>query len=183
MKKVLMIMLAAGVMAFTACSDKKDKDHDDMDQLTQNEEDHGEGEEGDVVFETNEAGGYGDVVTPEGAMEIAALVADMDKADGYSGKVKGTVVASCQNKGCWMKMDCGNGEEMMVSFKDYGFFVPFDISGKEVVIEGTAEMKEVSVDELRHLAEDAGKTAEEIEAITESKNELNFVADGVIIVG
>jgi len=183
MKKMMMILLAGAALSFTACNEKEDHDSgDDMDQLTQNEATHEEGEKTEGV-EVNAVGGYGKEVTADGAMDIAMFASDLEKADGFQGKVKGTVVASCQNKGCWMKMDCGNGEEMMVSFKDYGFFVPMDISGKEVVIEGIAEMKEVNVEELRHLAEDEGLPQEEIDAITESRNELSFVADGVIVVG
>jgi hypothetical protein len=39
----------------------------------------------------------------------------------------------------------------------------------------------VSVEDLRHLAEDAGKSEAEIEAITHPREELTFVAEGVII--
>jgi hypothetical protein len=37
------------------------------------------------------------------------------------------------------------------------------------------------VEELKHLAEDAGKSKEEIEAITEPKEELKFLATGVLL--
>lgn len=176
MKKLWIIVMLATTVSLSACGEKKDKPtEEDYDDLTQTEKVEG--------VEVNEAGGYGKVISTDGAIELASLVADMEKADGFSGKVKGTVVASCQNKGCWMTLDGGDGNTMMVSFKDYGFFVPMDMAGKEVVIEGTAAIKEVSVDELRHLAEDAGKSAAEIEAITAGKEELSFVADGVMVVG
>ncbi|MBK7110455.1 MAG: DUF4920 domain-containing protein [Bacteroidetes bacterium] len=80
-----------------------------------------------------------------------------------------------------MKLDLGNGESMRVSFKDYGFFVPKDLEGKQVIVQGVAEVKTISVDDQRHFAEDAGKTKEEIESITEPQEELVFVADGVIV--
>ena len=80
-----------------------------------------------------------------------------------------------------MTLDAGNGETMMVTFKDYGFFVPKDITGATVVIDGKAEIREVSVDEQRHMAADAGKSQKEIDAITTPKQELRFVADGVLI--
>ena len=69
----------------------------------------------------------------------------------------------------------------MVKFKDYGFFMPKDIAGKEVIINGKAYVEEVSVDEQRHYAEDAGKTKEEIAKITEPKRTFSFEADGVLI--
>ena len=49
---------------------------------------------------------------------------------------RGTVTEVCKAKGCWMKVALENGEETMVKFKDYGFFVPKDMAGKEVVING-----------------------------------------------
>jgi hypothetical protein len=70
---------------------------------------------------------------------------------------------------------------MRVTFKDYGFFVPKDSKGKEVVIEGIAMRKVTPVDELRHYAEDAGKSPEEVAAITEPVQELAFEAVGVLL--
>lgn len=93
--------------------------------------------------------------------------------------LRGTVNAVCQKKGCWMTIAAGKDTEMMVKFKDYGFFVPLDISGREVVMHGKAYYQVTPVDELRHYAEDAGKSAEEVAGITEDKRELHFLADGV----
>ena len=69
----------------------------------------------------------------------------------------------------------------MVKFYDYGFFVPKDISGKEVIVEGKAFKEVTPFDELRHYAEDAGKSADEIAAITEPKAEWKFEATGVLV--
>uniref|UniRef100_UPI0035622737 DUF4920 domain-containing protein n=1 Tax=Seonamhaeicola sp. TaxID=1912245 RepID=UPI0035622737 len=91
------------------------------------------------------------------------------------------VLKVCKAKGCWMTLDLGDGNEAMVKFKDYGFFVPKDIAGKDVVVNGKAYVKEVPVDELQHYAEDAGKSAEEIAAITKPKKTFSFEADGVLI--
>jgi hypothetical protein len=130
--------------------------------------------------EVNAAGGYGQIITAEGAMACDALVSSMAASGETPAKVQGSISAVCQVSGCWMKMDCGNGETMRVTFKDYGFFVPKDLSGSSVIIQGVAVKKEVSVDVLRHFAEDEGKSQEEIEAITEPAWELEFVADGVL---
>ena len=96
-------------------------------------------------------------------------------------KVSGTVESVCQVKGCWMKVKMDNGETMRVMFKDYAFFVPKDIAGKTVVFEGEAQKKMVPVEHLQHYAKDAGKSKEEIAKITEPKEELTFIADGVIV--
>ena len=87
----------------------------------------------------------------------------------------------CQSKGCWMLLDLGE-DEAMVRFKDYGFFMPKNIADREVIVNGKAYVSEMSIDEQRHYAEDAGKTQEEIEAINEVKKTLSFEADGVLVV-
>ena len=56
-----------------------------------------------------------------------------------------------------------------------------DIAGKTIVFEGNAKTKTTSVDELRHYAEDAGKSKDEIAKITEAKTELAFEANGVLV--
>ena len=48
-------------------------------------------------------------------------------------------------------------------------------------MQGYAYRSVTPVDELKHLAQDAGKTQEEIEAITEPKEELKFLASGVLL--
>lgn len=100
-------------------------------------------------------------------------------ADTLQTTLQGTVNEVCQAKGCWMTIAAGDDIEMMVKFKDYGFFMPKDISGREVVMHGMAYYQITPVDELRHYAEDAGKSEEEIAMITEPKKELHFLADGV----
>jgi hypothetical protein len=181
MKKVIYSLLViSGTIMMVSCGgkDKKDDHSEDMEDLTMNE---------GSVFQFasytpgDSAKTYGKAITSDGAANIKNVASNKATANGYTGKVTGTVTSVCQAKGCWMTLDAGNGETMMVTFKDYGFFVPKDISGKTVVIEGKAEIRTVSVDEQRHLAADAGKSQKEIEAITEPKDELRFVADGVLI--
>ncbi len=104
----------------------------------------------------------------------------MDKG-AFTGKITAKVTEVCLEKGCWMKVEKGNGETMMVRFKDYGFFMPKDIIGKTVVLEGEAKSKEVSVKQQQHFAQDAGKSKAEIDKIKEVKKEMQFVAKGVLV--
>ncbi len=53
----------------------------------------------------------------------------------------------------------------------------------EAIVNGKAFVSETSVEELKHYAEDAGKSKEEIEAITEPKRTYGFLADGVLLKG
>ena len=124
---------------------------------------------------------FGAAITADGAISYDEMLAKMGTSDSLAVKVTGKVGEVCQAKGCWMTMDLGNGEIMRIKFKDYGFFVPKDAAGKTATIEGVAKKEKVDIDELKHLAEDAGKSEAEINAINQAKEELTFVADGVII--
>ena len=95
--------------------------------------------------------------------------------------VEGTIEECCQKKGCWMKVALTEDESMRVSFKDYGFFVPLDAGGKTMVMKGIASYDTIDVDFLKHLAEDANATQEEIDAITEPELAITFEATGVLI--
>lgn len=115
------------------------------------------------------------------ASSMAAHYKTMNAGDSINSKIIAKVNEVCQAKGCWMQLNLDNDNEVMVKFKDYGFFVPKDITGKNVIINGKAFVKEVSVDEQRHYAEDAGKSAEEIASIIEPKRTYAFEADGVLV--
>jgi hypothetical protein len=80
-------------------------------------------------------------------------------------------------------MDVASGEDtVFVRFLDYGFFVPTEgAEGKRTVLQGEAFYDTLSVEALRHYAEDAGKSPEEIAAITEEELRLAFTATGVMI--
>lgn len=104
----------------------------------------------------------------------------MKPGDTINTKVKAEIIEVCSKKGCWMTLDMDDEKEVMVKFKDYGFFMPLDAKG-EVIISGKAFVAETPVDELKHYAEDAGKSKEEIEAITVPQLEYKFEADGVLL--
>ena len=38
--------------------------------------------------------------------------------------IKGVIKEVCSKKGCWMRLPLTDEEDLMVRFKDYGFFVP-----------------------------------------------------------
>ena len=124
---------------------------------------------------------YGAGTSVEGDLLSADILPSRLQKDKYAGKVTGKVVEVCQEKGCWMKLQKSDGEPLMVKFKDYKFFMPKDIVGKDVVLEGQAVVKEVPVKQLKHYAKDAGKSQEEIDKIKESKREIQFVAAGVLV--
>ena len=117
-------------------------------------------------------------IAKEAAVVIDLLNAQIEVQDVT---IIGKVNSVCQAKGCWMTIDLPNGEQMTIKFKDYGFFMPKDCSGKSVIAHGKTFKKTTSVAELKHLAEDAGKTKKEIKKIKAPKEEIRFEADGVIL--
>ncbi|WP_405227216.1 DUF4920 domain-containing protein [Dokdonia sp. Asnod1-B02] len=127
---------------------------------------------------------YGEKISAAGAMtkiEISEKYAALAEGDTAIVKFEAPINDVCASKGCWMRLDIADEEQVFVKFKDYGFFVPTDTKDGNAVVEGKAYLEEVSVDELRHMAEDAGKSKEEIAAITKPERELRFMADGVLI--
>lgn len=124
---------------------------------------------------------YGAKTTAANAVEVNILEEKLETSPKFTGKVKGTVIGVCEKKGCWMKLAQTDGDGIMIRFKDYKFFMPQNIVGKEVVLDGKAEMTTTSVEMLKHYAEDAGKSKEEIAKITEPKKEIEFIAKGVLV--
>lgn len=112
---------------------------------------------------------------------MAQKFKSMQEGDTVSVKFATKINEVCQAKGCWMKLDLGSDQEAMVKFKDYGFFVPLNTADKEVVVRGKAYVTKIPVKEQQHYAEDAGKSAAEIQAITSPKFTYAFEADGVLI--
>lgn len=93
----------------------------------------------------------------------------------------GRITQVCQNAGCWVQVDKGNGETFMVRFKDH-FTIPTDTpAGSMAVMHGIAYMDTVTVEQLQHFAYDAEKTKEEIAKITEPSYRFNFEADGILL--
>lgn len=127
---------------------------------------------------------FGKEIVADGALDAIAMLEQykgLKVGDSLDTKVTAKVLEVCKKKGCWMKLALDNEEEVMVKFKDYGFFMPKDLAGKEVIVNGKAYVKSIPVDEQRHYAEDGGATKEEIAAITEPKNTYSFEADGVLL--
>ena len=124
---------------------------------------------------------FGDTLTPENAIPADQLLSKLIGKDSLQVKITGTIEEVCQKKGCWMNVSLGNGQSMKIRFKDYSFFVPKDANGKTAIFEGIAYNDTIPVNELKHYAEDEGKSKEEVEKITKPEISVSFEANGVII--
>ncbi len=123
----------------------------------------------------------GDTIDANGAVDVNTLPALLDGYDSFECKLRGEINAVCQTKGCWMTMPISEDEDLLVRFKDYGFFVPKNSSGHNGVIEGIAYVDTIDVAERKHLAQDEGLSEEEIAAIDQPEIKYTFMARGVII--
>lgn len=133
------------------------------------------------AFTINAQSFFGEKIDNSELQSMGDIYKELQKKETINTKIEGTIVDVCSVKGCWMNISDGEGHDFFVKFKDYGFFMPKDAAGQKVVARGMAYIERVSVDELRHYAEDAGKNKEEIAKITASELSYHFLADGIIL--
>ncbi|TBW26510.1 DUF4920 domain-containing protein [Gramella sp. KN1008] len=158
------------LLGFTSCKQNKSENNADLAKL-ENIQDEYESF-GERISASNSLS----------AREMQQKYQSLKPGDTIQAKFNTRVNAVCKMKGCWMELDLPETEEdPMIKFKDYGFFVPKDIEGREVIVEGLAFIEEISVEDRRHFAQDAGKNAEEIEAINEPEKSFGFLAHGVLL--
>lgn len=166
--------------------DGHDHDHDHAGH--DHDHDHGDAtEKGDGVH-------FGATITVEEAVALADVLAKVEAGEGLQEikvdeettiqalptKIEGTVSEVCQAAGCWLKLATEDGKEIFIN-TNHEFFVPKDLTGKTVVVEGNAYKEETSVEMLKHFAEDKKASAEEIAAITQPKVEYKLDATGLVI--
>ena len=125
---------------------------------------------------------FGSAITADGAFKISELPARLTDKDSANVKIEAKVVAVCPKMGCWMKLEMPDNSTVYVDMKDYSFFVPTALKGKTVAVAGVAKNEITSVEDLRHIAEDAKKSKKEIEAIIEPKKEITLTATGIVVI-
>ncbi len=90
------------------------------------------------------------------------IAVDGDRYIDKAVRVETRVSKVCKKKGCFFIAQQGNSV-VRVSFKDYGFFVPTDITGKQVMLVGQVVANELTPEKAKHLAEDLGESEESVE--------------------
>ena len=101
---------------------------------------------------------FGAVLPDHGTpLSLGDLVNDNDKYQDQEVLLATRIAKVCQKKGCFFVATEG-ATTARVSFKDYGFFIPTDSGGKDVVLLGTFSRKTVSKEEAEHYAKDLGET-------------------------
>ncbi len=168
MKKIIFIFIV--VFSFAACK----KENKNVKVKKESE-----------TVKTEKLVSFGKKITADNFVskdKILNTFKNLKKGDTVAVKFKTKINKSCKKKGCWMRLDLGDEQETLVRFKDYGFFVPLNAQGKEVIVNGKAYLDVVTVDELRHYAKDEGLSEEEINKITEEEITFAVESDGVLLV-
>jgi hypothetical protein len=125
---------------------------------------------------------YGSKVTTANSVDAEKLPSLLKEKDTLTIKLKATVLDACASKGCWMTLKLNDKTSAFVKMKDYAFFVPQDIIGKTVVVDGISYIKTTSVEDLKHYAEDAKKSQQEIDAIVQPEKQVRVLANGILVI-
>src|SRR5690606_20461235 len=81
-------------------------------------------------------GFFGEEIDPSNAISTEEFKSLMAENDSIEVKLAASINECCKKTSCWMTVDLGEGEELLVRFKDYGFFVPKNADGLNAVIQG-----------------------------------------------
>ena len=104
------------------------------------------------VTDTHET--FGAVISdPADPISLSTLVENHADYEGSSVVVETRVSQVCQKKGCFFIAQDGD-TTVRITFKDYGFFVPTNISGRRVTLVGELKRVELSDEQAAHLEED-----------------------------
>lgn len=109
------------------------------------------------------------------ASTLFKVISEMDSTSKVFIQTKVNKV--CQMDGCFFIAVDGD-LTARVTFKDYGFVIPTNSTGKEVFLEGILSRKIISEKQAKHFAEDLG---EETDKIVGDQAEYSIVATSVLI--
>ncbi|SDH03331.1 DUF4920 domain-containing protein [Psychroflexus sediminis] len=170
MKKLLFLPI---LLMFLACGSKESKQ--DNQGLTETPS-----QEKELSIETDSIfGNEFSSAEVKSNSEMLAFYQDLKPGDTLSVQFQSQVEGVCAKKGCWMKLNLAEGRFAHVTFKDYGFFVPKDSQGHQMLVNGIAFIEQTDVKTLRHYAKDAGQSEADIAKITEPELNYRFIAEGV----
>lgn len=115
--------------------------------------------------------------TIDEAIDVVGLAQLLSAPTVYLGesiKVHTRVNKVCQKKGCFFIAQ-QDEHVIRVSFRDYGFFVPTDISGKEVTLVGELIQQQISEAQADHFNNDLADT----NSVVTAGVQYELVADAV----
>lgn len=173
MKKLLLLPI---LLMFLACG-QQNSTEEKKDPIEQSTESPSEEKELSILTDDQFGESFQNKEIKK-AEDMLKIYQDLSLGDTLQVQFQSQVQSVCAKKGCWMTLDLPEDMNVHVTFKDYGFFVPKDSKGEEMVVEGRAFIEETDVETLKHYAEDAGKSEEDIAAITSPEMNYRFIAEG-----
>jgi Domain of unknown function (DUF4920) len=124
-------------------------------------------------------GGYGEKITTAKTSDVREGLKLFQEKGIAENTLKGKISKVCQTEGCWFMFALDSGE-LFVDF-DHKFEIPKDVAGRTATAQGHFYRDTTTVEQLKEYAKDDGKSAKEIEAITEPEIRTVFLATGVSI--
>ena len=119
---------------------------------------------------------FGAALTLEQATPLAAVLADPERYAGEPVLVAGRLTDVCQRKGCWTELQDGSAR-VRVRFKDYGFFLPKDSTGRQALAQGVVTIETLSQDGARHYESESRDG--DPDSIVGPQRQVGFLASGV----
>ena len=86
-------------------------------------------------------------------LNMATLVEDSSSHLGKAFQTEARIAKVCQKKGCFFIAQ-QDEHVLRVSFRDYGFFIPTDSSGKTVLLAGELIQKTMTPEQSAHFNQD-----------------------------
>jgi Domain of unknown function (DUF4920) len=118
---------------------------------------------------------YGAQIKAKNPLSLQAALRQLDSMPSADVLIESKVDKVCEVKGCWMALTNAK-DDVRVTFKDYGFFVPSSIIGKTVLVQGKLEKVVMSLEDTKHYIKDAGGDPSKV---TTPRTEYRIVASGV----
>lgn len=91
------------------------------------------------------------------------------------------IVKSVGKTGVWLTLNSNSNKEIMATFADPNLVLPKLMIGKEVVLDGEAELKTLSVAQQKAFALENQTSPEEILRIKKEKEIVSFEAKGLVV--
>jgi hypothetical protein len=125
------------------------------------------------------ADSFGAALTLEEATPLASVLANAERYTSEPVLIHGRLSDVCQRKGCWTVIQ-DEGAHVRVRFKDYGFFIPKDATGREAFVEGIVTIETLSEDEARHYESESRDG--DPDSVKGPQRQVGFMASGVRLI-
>jgi hypothetical protein len=126
-------------------------------------------------------GKYGEPFIADSARSVGEAIKAMSLVTEMPVVVKGTVAEVCKSEGCWLMLKNEGGEDLYIDIAGKKFHLTPDIEGKTVAVKGVLTKEPISIEEVKQMAREAGKTEAEVNAITSIKDDIAMEATGLIV--